>query len=60
MNHIEGLTQEEIEKIDQAAKDIGDFGSIEIIKSKDTIDIIQSKRIRIRNGKNQHKNVHNG
>ena len=51
------LTKDEMDKIDQAVRNVGTYGSIEIVKNGHTIDIIESKRIRIRNGKN---NFHKG
>lgn len=49
------LTKEEMIKIEKAVKNVGEYGTVEIIKNGCTIDLIESKRIRIRNGKNYHK-----
>lgn len=44
------LTKEEMEKIESAVNNIGEYGTVEIIKNGNTIDVIQSQRDRIRNG----------
>ena len=51
------LTKEEMEEIEKAANDVGQFGSVEIIKNNGVVDIIKSERIRIRDGK---KSYHKG
>ena len=51
MKYNTGLTKDEMKKIEEATYNIGDYGSVEIIKNGTTIDVIESKRIRIRNGK---------
>jgi hypothetical protein len=51
------LTKEEMEKIKKATSSIGKYGSIEIIKNGNVIDMIKSERIRIRDGK---RNYHRG
>ncbi len=51
------LTKEEIRKIEQATNDIGKYGSIEVIKNGDVIDIVKKDRVRIRDGKS---NYHRG
>ena len=56
--HSKELTKEEMEKIEEATKNIGQYGTVEIIKNGSTIDLIESKRIRIRNGK--HSSYHKG
>lgn len=45
------LTKEELEKIEQAINEVGEYGSVEIKKTSGIIDIIQSKRIRIKSKK---------
>jgi len=44
------LTREEMDKIEKLTNEVGKYGSIEIIKNGNTIDVIKSERIRIRNG----------
>lgn len=51
MNYNSELTDDEMKKVEKAVRNIGEYGTIEIIKNGSTIDLIESKRIRIRNGK---------
>ena len=39
-----------MDKIEKLTNEVGKYGSIEIIKNGNTIDVIKSERIRIRNG----------
>lgn len=49
IHNNENITKEEMEKIEKAVNHVGKFGNVDIIVNNGQIDLISSKRIRIRN-----------